>query len=88
MRPTRSRASTWWYSLVGFSPITSATCFVVRSWQKACSRRIRRGSASTLIWFSIGVVGTLLLPAWAALGALAALVTNCSIVVERAEDED
>ena len=32
---------------------------------------------------SIGVVGTLLLPAWAAIGALAALVTNCTIVVER-----
>jgi hypothetical protein len=35
---------------------------------------------------TIGVVGTLLLPAWAAIGAIAALVTNCSIVVERAED--
>jgi len=35
---------------------------------------------------SIGVVGTLLLPAWAAIGAIAALVTNCSIVVERQED--
>lgn len=35
---------------------------------------------------SIGVVGTLLLPAWAAIGAIAALVTNCSIVVEREED--
>ena len=34
---------------------------------------------------SIGVVGTLLLPAWAAIGAIAALVTNCSIVVEREE---
>lgn len=35
---------------------------------------------------SIGVVGTLLLPAWAAIGAIAALVTNCSIVVEREEE--
>lgn len=35
---------------------------------------------------TIGVVGTLLLPAWAAIGALAALVTNCSIVVEREEE--
>lgn len=34
---------------------------------------------------SIGVVGTLMLPAWAAIGAIAALVTNCSIVVEREE---
>lgn len=36
---------------------------------------------------SIGVVGTLMLPAWAAIGAIAALVTNCSIVVEREEAE-
>lgn len=35
---------------------------------------------------TIGVVGTLLLPAWAAIGAIAALVTNCSIVVEREEE--
>ncbi|MDX1393139.1 MAG: DUF4342 domain-containing protein [Gemmatimonadota bacterium] len=37
---------------------------------------------------TIGVVGTLLLPAWAALGAIAALVTNCSIVVERTDDSE
>ena len=36
---------------------------------------------------TLGVVGTLLLPAWAAVGAIAALVTNCSIVVEREEPE-
>ena len=36
---------------------------------------------------SIGVVGTLMLPAWAAIGAIAALVTNCSIVVERDDAE-
>ena len=34
---------------------------------------------------TIGVVGTLLLPVGAAIGAIAALVTNCSIVVERNE---
>lgn len=34
---------------------------------------------------TLGVVGTLLAPAWAAVGAIAALVTNCSIVVEREE---
>ena len=36
---------------------------------------------------TLGVVGTLLLPAWAAVGAIAALVTNCSIVVEREGEE-
>ena len=32
---------------------------------------------------TFGVVGALLLPVFAALGAAAALVTNCTIVVER-----
>ncbi len=35
---------------------------------------------------TIGVVGTLLLPTLAALGAIAALVTECTIVVERLEE--
>ncbi len=35
---------------------------------------------------TLGVVGAFLLPVWAAIGAIAALVTKCSIVVERAED--
>ena len=32
---------------------------------------------------TIGVVGALLLPVWAAVGAVAAVVTNCTIRVER-----
>jgi hypothetical protein len=32
---------------------------------------------------TIGVIGALLLPVWAAIGALAAVATHCTIVVER-----
>ena len=35
---------------------------------------------------SLGVVGAALAPTFAAIGAVAALVTNCSIVVERTEE--
>jgi hypothetical protein len=35
---------------------------------------------------TLGVVGAVLLPVWAAIGALAALVTRCTIVVEKLED--
>lgn len=35
---------------------------------------------------TIGVVGALLAPVWAAVGAIAALVANCTISVERAGD--
>jgi hypothetical protein len=34
---------------------------------------------------SVGVVGAMLIPIWAALGAIAALVSGMTIVVERAE---
>ncbi len=35
---------------------------------------------------TIGVVGVALLPMWAAIGAVAALVTKCTIVVEKREN--
>jgi hypothetical protein len=34
---------------------------------------------------TLGVIGAALLPVWAAIGALAALVTKCTIVIERDE---
>lgn len=49
---------------------------------------IRSDEGNTLIEIplAIGVVGAMLLPVWAAVGAVAALVTNCTISVERRED--
>jgi repressor of nif and glnA expression len=35
---------------------------------------------------TVGAVGIVLLPMWAAIGAIAALVTNCTIVVEKREN--
>lgn len=37
---------------------------------------------------TVGVAGALLLPVWAAVGAVAAVVTNCSIEVEREPDPE
>jgi hypothetical protein len=36
---------------------------------------------------TIGVIGAVLLPVWAAIGAIAAVVTNCTIRVERRDVE-
>jgi DNA-binding Lrp family transcriptional regulator len=49
---------------------------------------IKNEKNNTLVEFplTIGVVGTALIPVWAAIGAIAALVTNCTIVVEKRED--
>jgi hypothetical protein len=50
---------------------------------------IRNEEGRTLldIPLTIGVVGALLLPQLAALGAIAALLTNATIVIEKVDDE-
>ena len=45
-----------------------------------------KGKILMKIPLTIGVFGALLLPVWAALGAVAALVANMTIVVERGEE--
>ncbi len=49
---------------------------------------IRNEKGETVVEFplTVGVVGALLLPMWAALGAVAALLARCTIVVERVEE--
>ena len=37
---------------------------------------------------TIGVVGAVLLPVWAAIGAIAAVVTSCTIEVERVDEDE
>ena len=51
---------------------------------------IRNEDDKVLLEFplSAGVVGAALLPMWAAIGAVAALVGNCSIEVERKDGEE
>ena len=46
------------------------------------------GETLLVIPLTIGVIGAALLPVFAAIGALAALATRCTIVVERAAPED
>ena len=49
---------------------------------------IKNEEGATLIEvpLSVGVLGAVLLPVWAAIGAIAALATDCTIVVERRVD--
>jgi hypothetical protein len=42
-----------------------------------------KGATYIEIPMTVGVIGTLLLPVWAAVGALAALAANFNIVVEK-----
>ena len=63
---------------------------VKRIVKEGTARRIviRNDEDRVLLEFplSAGVVGAALLPMWAAIGAVAALVGNCSIEVERKTD--
>lgn len=49
---------------------------------------IKRENGDSLLEFplTVGVVGVVLLPMWAALGAAAALITDCTIAVEKVEE--
>jgi hypothetical protein len=49
---------------------------------------IKNEEGQTLIEvpLTLGVVGAVLLPVWAAIGAIAALLADCTIVVEKVED--
>ena len=51
---------------------------------------IKNDEEKTLIEIplTIGVVGAAIFPVWAAVGAIAALVTDCSIEVERHHGDD
>jgi hypothetical protein len=47
---------------------------------------IKQGDKTLIeIPLTLGVIGIALLPVWAAIGAIAALVAECTIVVEKAE---
>jgi hypothetical protein len=51
---------------------------------------IKNGEGTTLIEvpLTVGVIGAALLPVFAAIGAIAALATDCTIVVERRDPPD
>ena len=48
---------------------------------------IKNEEGKTLVEFplTIGMVGAALLPVWAAIGAIAALVAKCTIIIEKRE---
>ena len=49
---------------------------------------IKNEEGETLIEvpLTLGMVGAVLLPVWAAIGSIAALVANCTIIVEKIEE--
>src|SRR5689334_19724311 len=83
---SRSETRTWQEDLT-----TDGTCVVERIQQLIQEGNIRRvivkheGEIILELPLTVGVVGALLVPQVAALAAVAALVTSCTITVEREE---
>lgn len=46
------------------------------------------GDTLVEIPLTVGVVGAVLIPVWAAVGAIAALVTDCTVTIERREETE
>ena len=50
--------------------------------------KTEEGNTLVEIPLTIGVVGALLAPVWAAVGAIAALVTDCTVTIEHREESE
>jgi hypothetical protein len=71
------------FQVTGEKLVTSIKELVHEGNIRRISVRNERGITLLEIPFVVGVAGAVLLPLWAALGALAALVARCTLVVER-----
>ncbi len=83
----RAEARTEEHQVRGENLVTKVKEIIREGNVRRISIRNEEGRELIEIPLTIGVVGTLLLPTAAAIGAIAALVTNCSIVVEREDGE-
>ena len=71
------------FQVTGEKLVTSIKDLVHEGNIRRISIRNERGVTLLEIPLVVGVAGAVFLPLWAALGALAALVARCTLVVER-----
>ena len=74
------------FQVTGEKLVTSIKDLVHEGNIRRISVRNERGVTLLEIPLVVGVAGAVLLPLWAALGALAALVARCTLLVERVGD--
>lgn len=83
---TRSEPRTEEFSITGDQLLAKIKDLVHEGNVRRLIIKNEDGKTLVEIPLTVGVVGVLLLPVWAAIGAIAALATDCTIVVERTED--
>ncbi|MDR1851496.1 MAG: DUF4342 domain-containing protein [Propionibacteriaceae bacterium] len=71
------------FSINGEQLVAKVKQIVAEGNARLITIKAKNGKELISIPLTIGVVGTLVAPVLAALGAIAALVTECTIVVER-----
>jgi hypothetical protein len=82
---TEEKVRTEEYKVSGESLLAKARELVHEGNIRRISIKNDEGKTLIEVPLTLGLVGAALLPVWAAIGANAALVTDCSIVVEKEE---
>jgi hypothetical protein len=80
---TEEKVRTEEYKVSGESLLAKAKELVHEGNIRRISIKNDEGKTLIEVPLTLGLVGAALLPVWAAIGAIAALVTDCSIVVEK-----
>ena len=83
---TEEKVRTEEYKVSGESLLAKARELVHEGHIRRISIKNDEGKTLIEVPLTLGLVGAALLPVWAAIGAIAALVTDCSIVVEKEEE--
>jgi hypothetical protein len=83
---TEEKVRTEEYKVSGESLLAKAKELVHEGNIRRISIKNDEGKTLIEVPLTLGLVGAALLPVWAAIGAIAALVTDCSIVVEKEEE--
>jgi hypothetical protein len=83
---SEERVRTEEYQVTGDSLVAKVKELVHEGNVRRITIRNEEGKELIEIPLTWGVVGALLLPVWAAIGAIAALVADCTIVVEKVEE--
>jgi len=83
---TEEKVRTEEYKVSGESLLAKARELVHEGNIRRISIKNDEGKTLIEVPLTLGLVGAALLPVWAAIGAIAALVTDCSIVVEKEEE--
>lgn len=87
VKKTNTKSKTETFKITGESLIKTIKDLIKEGNVRRITIIDKNGKALIVIPLTLGVVGVALAPVLAAVGAIAALISECSIIVERDEKE-